>query len=64
MMMDRAYVSISKNVIVVVDHTKIGRVAKSYTGPVTAVQTIVTSSLAALETVEQLRRQGVEVILV
>jgi DeoR/GlpR family transcriptional regulator of sugar metabolism len=62
--MDRAYVSISKNVIVVADHTKIGRVSKSYTGPVTSVQTIVTSNLASLETVEQLRRQGVEVILV
>jgi|SRR5215208_4524065 len=64
MMMDRAYMSISKNVIAVADHTKIGRVSKSYTGSVTAVQTIVTSSLASLETVEQIRRQGVEVILV
>jgi DeoR/GlpR family transcriptional regulator of sugar metabolism len=64
MMMDRAYVSISKNIIVLVDHTKVGRVAKSYTGPVTSVQTIVTSNLASPEIVEQLRRQGVEVILV
>jgi DeoR family transcriptional regulator, aga operon transcriptional repressor len=64
MMMDRAYMSISDNVIMVADHTKIGRVTKSYTGPITAVRTIVTSSLASLETVEQLRHQGVEVILV
>lgn len=64
MMMDRAYMSISSNVIVVADHTKIGRVTTSYTSPVTAVHTIVTSSLAQLETVEQIRQQGVEVILV
>ena len=64
MMMDRAYMSISHNVIVVADHTKIGRVTTSYTGPVNAVHTIVTSNLASHEAVEQLRRQGVEVILV
>jgi DeoR/GlpR family transcriptional regulator of sugar metabolism len=64
MMMDRAYMSISDNVIVVADHTKIGRVTTSYTRPVNAVHTIVTSSLASLETIEQLRHQGVEVILV
>jgi len=64
MMMDRTYMSISKNIIVVVDHTKLGRVAKSYTCPVTSVQTIVTSNLASPEIVKQLRRQGVEVLLV
>ncbi len=64
MMMDRAYMSTSNNVIVVADHTKIGRVTTSYTKPVTAVHRIVTSKLASMETVEQLRRQGVEVILV
>jgi DeoR/GlpR family transcriptional regulator of sugar metabolism len=64
MMMDRAYMSISDNVILVADHTKIGRVTTSYTGPATAVRTIVTSSVASHETVEQLRSQGIEVILV
>lgn len=64
MMMDRAYLSISKNIIVVADHTKIGRVSKSFTGPITAAKAIVTSSLASLETVEQIRQLGVEVILV
>ncbi len=64
MMMDRAYMSVSSHVIVVADHTKIGRVTTSYTSPVTAIHTIVTSSLAPIETVEQIRQEGVEVILV
>jgi DeoR/GlpR family transcriptional regulator of sugar metabolism len=64
MMMDRAYMSISDNVIVVADHTKIGRVTTSYTRPVTAVHTIVTSNLASMEMIEQFRHQGVEIVLV
>jgi DeoR/GlpR family transcriptional regulator of sugar metabolism len=64
MMMDRAYMSTSNNVIVVADHTKIGRVTTSRTAPVTAVRTIVTSTLASLEVVELIRHQGVKVILV
>ena len=64
MMMDRAYMSTSNNVIVVADHTKIGRVTTSRTAPVTAVQAIVTSNLASMNIVELIRNQGVEVIQV
>ena len=63
MMMDRTYFNISNKIIVLADHTKFGRVAKSYTSPVTSVHTIVTSDLASPEIVDKLRNQGVEVIL-
>ncbi len=64
MMMDRAYLSISDNIIVVADHTKIGRVTTSRTADLSEVQTIVTSRLASIEIVNSIRQCGVEVILV
>jgi DeoR/GlpR family transcriptional regulator of sugar metabolism len=64
MMMDRAYMSTSNNVIVVADHTKIGRITNSRTAPVTAVHSIVTSNLASMDMIERIRNQGVEVIQV
>jgi DeoR/GlpR family transcriptional regulator of sugar metabolism len=63
MMMDRSYMNISKNIIVVADHTKIGRVTTSRTADITAVRMIVTSKLAPVEIVESIRQRGVEVIL-
>lgn len=64
MMMDRAYLSMSDDIIVVADHTKIGRVATSRTADLTVTNQIVTSHLAPLDIVERIRQQGVEVILV
>ena len=64
MMMDRSYLSVSDNIIVVADHTKIGRVTTSRTADVSAARTIVTSRLAPPEIVECIRQRGVEVILV
>ncbi len=64
MMMDRSYLSVSDNIIVVADHTKIGRVTTSRTADVTAARTIVTSRLAPPDIVECIRQRGVEVILV
>lgn len=64
MMMDRSYMNISENIIVVADHTKIGKVSTSRTADLTAAKTIVTSKLASLDTVRLIRQQGVEVILV
>ena len=63
-MMDRSYMSISNHIIVVADHTKIGRVTTSRTADLTAVQTIVTSKTASLDIVKAVRLQGVEVIMV
>ncbi len=64
MMMDRAYLSMSDNIVVVADHTKIGRVATSRTADITAAHQIVTTHLAPLDIVERIRKQGVEVVLV
>jgi DeoR/GlpR family transcriptional regulator of sugar metabolism len=64
MMMDRSYLNISDNIIVVADHTKIGRVTTSRTADLNEIQTLVTSHLASIEIVNCIRQQGVEVILV
>jgi DeoR/GlpR family transcriptional regulator of sugar metabolism len=64
MMMDRMYLNISDNVIVVADHTKIGRITTSRTADVTAARMIVTTRLAPPEMVERIRQRGVEVVLV
>ncbi len=64
MMMDRAYMDISDNIIILADHTKFGRVATTRTADVTRARTIVTSKLAPIDIVERIRQQGVEIILV
>jgi DeoR family transcriptional regulator of aga operon len=63
MMMDRSYLSVSDNIIIVADHTKIGRVTTSRTADVSAARTLVTSRLAPPDIVECIRQRGVEVIL-
>jgi DeoR/GlpR family transcriptional regulator of sugar metabolism len=64
MMMDRSYLNISDNIIVVADHTKIGRVTTSRTADLSEIRILVTSHLASIEIVNCIRQQGVEVILV
>lgn len=64
LMTDRAMLNLSKNVIIVADHTKFGFIAASRTAPVTAVRTIVTTTLAPAEIVERIVKQGVRVIQV
>lgn len=63
MMMDRSYMSMSDNIIVVADHTKIGRVTTSRTAELTAARTLITTRLAPQDTVECIRQRGVEVII-
>ncbi len=64
MMMDRSYLSVSDNIIIVADHTKIGRVTTSRTAEVSAARTLITSRLAPPDIVDCIRQRGVEVILV
>jgi DeoR family transcriptional regulator, aga operon transcriptional repressor len=64
MQMDRAYMRISDNVIVVADHTKIGRIATSRTADLAAIRTLVTDQLASPEILQKIRQLGVEVITV
>ena len=63
MMMDHTNLALSDNIIIVADHTKIGRVTTSRTADVRSIRTLVTSRLASPELIEAIRKQGVEVIL-
>jgi DeoR/GlpR family transcriptional regulator of sugar metabolism len=62
-MMDRSYMNISDNIIVVADHTKIGRVGPSRTADLSAAKIVVTSHLAPQDMVDRIRERGLEVIM-
>jgi DeoR/GlpR family transcriptional regulator of sugar metabolism len=62
-MMDRTYMKVSDNIIVVADHTKIGRVGPSRTADLTAARTVITSHMAPQDMVERIRQRGIEVFL-
>ena len=62
-MTDRAIVSLGRQVIVVADHTKLGRVSTVLVAPIAAVDVIVTDSMAPADQVEAIRTAGVEVII-
>lgn len=64
LMTDRKIIGISDNVIIVVDHTKIGHVSTSKTAPITAANTIVTTSNAPGELVKAILELGVSVVQV
>jgi len=63
-MTDRAIINLSSEVILVADHTKFGKVSTALVAPVTSVDKIVTDKSTSPDIVEELRRLGVEVILV
>ncbi len=63
LMIDRVFYSRSENVMVVADHTKIGHIATYKTSEIDSVKTIVTTKKASAEIVEQIRKKGVDVIL-
>jgi DeoR/GlpR family transcriptional regulator of sugar metabolism len=58
---DRAIVRAAPELIVVADHSKLGRVANVNVAPISAVHTLVTSEQAPPEIVEELRRLGLRV---
>jgi DeoR/GlpR family transcriptional regulator of sugar metabolism len=59
----RAIMSLSREVIVVADHTKFGQVSTVSIAPISAVNTIITDDGAPPDQVEALRRAGVKVII-
>lgn len=61
---DRRIVSIAREVIVVADHTKCGRISSVFVAPLTAVKTFVTDSLAPPEFLSALRERSIEVLAV
>jgi len=62
-MTDRAIVNLGRQVIVVADHTKFGRVSTVLVAPISAVDVIVTDSQAPADELQTIRSAGVEVII-
>jgi len=62
-MTDRTIVRLSNNVIVVADHTKVGRIAPALVAPLSVVDTLVTDSGVDPEVVKSLTDAGVRVIV-
>lgn len=63
-MTDRAILRISREVIVVADHTKLGRVSTAFVAPLSKVDLLITDEQASPELVEQIQAAGVSVLLV
>jgi DeoR/GlpR family transcriptional regulator of sugar metabolism len=61
--MDRAIVRCAPTLIVVTDHTKLGKIASVTIAPANAIHTLVTDTLAPAETVDELRQHGIQVVL-
>ena len=62
-MTDRAVLSIAPKVIVLVDHSKFGRVSSTLVAPVTAANTIITDIETPEPIIQEFRELGIEVIL-
>jgi DeoR/GlpR family transcriptional regulator of sugar metabolism len=62
-MTDRTIIEMAPELIVVVDHTKFGKVASAYVAPVDRVTTLVTNSETAPGILDRLREMGVQVIV-
>jgi len=60
---DRAIINMASQVIIVADHTKLGRTSTAFLAPISRVQVLVTDSGAPPELVGKFRQAGVQVIL-
>ncbi len=63
LMTDRTFLSMSDNVLVVADHTKIGYVSTHKTADITSVRSIVTTHKAPADIVAAIREKGCKVTL-
>jgi DeoR/GlpR family transcriptional regulator of sugar metabolism len=63
LMSDRVFYSVSENVIVAADHTKIGHIATYKTADIDSVKSIVTTKKAPADIVEEIKKKGVDVVL-
>jgi DeoR family transcriptional regulator, aga operon transcriptional repressor len=63
-MTDRAILKAGREVMILADHTKCGRVSTAFVAPVTAMQTFVTDHLAPPPFVQALEEQGIRVLQV
>jgi len=60
---ERALVRAARRVIVLADHTKLGRVYLLQSVPIEEIDTLVTTDLATSEDLEPFRAKGVEVLV-
>ena len=60
---DRMILDISNQVVVVVDHTKFGRLCSVFVAPVTAANVIVTDDGITPEITGELREMGIDVVV-
>lgn len=60
---DRAIIGLAPRVIIVADHTKLGRVSTAFLAPLSRVNTLVTDDGAPAEAVQPFRSAGIEVIV-
>jgi DeoR family transcriptional regulator of aga operon len=63
-MTDRAILRAGREIIVVADHTKCGRVSTAFVAPLSDIGTLITDSAAPPAFVDALRAQGVHVLVV
>lgn len=62
-MTDRTIIDMAPELILVADHTKLGKIASAYVAPVERITTLVTDAEADPQTLTRLRQLGVEVIV-
>ena len=60
---DRAILKIGREVIIVVDHTKVNRVSTALLAPLDSMQTFVTDSKTDKKFIQALKKQGINVIV-
>lgn len=63
-MTDRAIINISKDIILLADHTKFGGIHASFWAPLETVSCLITDSETDVNVVEAIREKGVKVIVV
>jgi len=62
-MTDRAILQMAPELILIVDHTKFGKAASAFVGPVERITTLVTDSKANPETLARFEERGIRVIV-
>jgi Transcriptional regulators of sugar metabolism len=60
---DRVIIKSAPEVILVADHTKFGKVSTAFVAPLTSIHRIVTDSETPLDTINQLKRSSIDVII-
>jgi DeoR/GlpR family transcriptional regulator of sugar metabolism len=62
-MTDRHIIDMAPELIVVADHTKFGKVASAFIAPVARIRTLVTDACVEPETLTQLQKLGIRVVI-